>query len=104
MPGERQQHPDKIDQLLDELGAFLHAETLERERFLHLVELLHGLGPAERLIAYEHLMRATTHEKMSAADDERVRLLGRLADLVDREPPAPGTTYGAVLADRPAAS
>jgi hypothetical protein len=83
-----------------EIRRFLSAEHLDRERFLRLVQLLHALSPAEREVAYRHMMSESTSPAMSTADDKRVRLLARLADFVNEEPPAPGTPYGAELFDR----
>lgn len=94
-PSYQPQNP--LDELLSEIRLFLTAERPDRTHFIRLVELLHALSPPERAVAYEHLMHETTHAKMSAADDERVRLLARLADFVGEEPPAPGSPRGAVL-------
>lgn len=92
------QHP--LDELAAEIRSFLTTEVPERARFMRLVELLHALDEGERQIAYGYLMHETTNARMSAADDERVRMLARLADFVGQEPPPPGTPRGAVLPRR----
>jgi hypothetical protein len=73
-------------ELKSHLRHFLDDELFDRTGFVRLVELLHGLALDERRVAYEYLLHETVTQ---AGSDEsaRARALGRIADLVGREPP-----------------